>query len=204
MQKGTIFLTIVAIGIAFLVWLLPERPEKKELPPKDLLLAIADETRFYSTDDVAHMIIGQDPSLQLIDVRDTAEYAKFHLPGALNIPLEKILDGKNLDLLGAEEQQHVFYSDGTIRANQAWVLTRRMGYNNTYVMKGGLNRWVETIMVPPVPPSAAPSEAFEQYDFRLAACRYFQGGTATNPVKKQTPVKVVPRRKKKVTASGGC
>ena len=204
MQKGTIFLTLVAIGIAFLVWLLPERPEKTELSPKELLLAIKDETRFLSTDEVATMIIGQDPSLQLIDVRDPDDYTKFHLPGAINIPLEKILDEQNLELIGAEEQQHVFYSNGTIRANQAWVLTRRLGYGNTYIMKGGLNRWVETIMIPPVPPSSAPSEAFDQYDFRLSACRYFQGGKATAPVKKQTPVKVVPRRKKKVTASGGC
>ncbi len=204
MQKGTIFLTTVAIGIAFLVWLLPERPEQKELSPQNLLLAIKDDTRFFSTDEVAGMIVGQDPSLQLIDVRDSLEYVKFHLPNAVHIPLTHILDEQNLDLISENDQKHVFYSNGTIRANQAWVLTRRLGYQNTYVMKGGLNRWVETIMVPPKPPTSAPAEAFEQYDFRVAACRFFQGGTAINPVKKQTPVKVVPRRKKKVTASGGC
>ena len=204
MQKGTIFLTVVALGIGVLVWLLPERPESTEISPERLLQNIVKETRFFSTDRVASMLINQDPSLQLIDVRDTVSYDKFHLPGAINIPLAKLLEEENLDLLSGEEQTHVFYSNGTIRANQAWVLTNRLGYGNAYVMKGGLNRWVETIMVPPEPPSTAPAEAFEQYDFRVAACRYFLGETAA-PVKKQkTPVKVVPRRKKKVTASGGC
>ncbi len=198
-------MTIVAIGIAFLVWLLPERPEKKELSPNELLLAIKDDTRFFSTDEVAAMIIGHDPSLQLIDVRDSAAYSKFHLPDAIHIPLEKILEEQNLDLISGDEQKHVFYSNGTIRANQAWVLTRRLGYLNSYVMQGGLNRWVETIMIPPEPPSTAPSEAFDLYDFRLAACRYFQGGTQTAaPARAEKPLKTVVRRKKKVTPSGGC
>ena len=205
MQKGTVFLTIVAVAIAFLVWLLPERPEKKELSPQALLLAIKDETRFFSTDEIASMIIGQDPSLQLIDIRDSSEYKKFHLPDAICIPLKKILEAHNLDLISGDEQTHVFYSNGTIRANQAWVLTRRLGYMNTYVMKGGLNHWVETIMVPPEPSSSAPSQAFDQYDFGLAACRYFQGGAPqASSDKTKKPPKVIVKRKKKTAPSGGC
>ena len=205
MQKGTIFLTIVAIGVAFLVLLLPERPEKKELSPQNLLLAIKDNTRFLSTDEVAGMIIGQDPSLQLIDVRDSLEYVKFHLPNAIHVPLADILDEQYLDLISGDDQKHVFYSNGTIRANQAWVLTRRLGSQNTYVMKGGLNRWVETIMVPPKPPSSASSEAFAQYDFRVAACRFFQGGIQTAPPEKTNkPLKIIVRKKKKTSPSGGC
>ncbi len=204
MQKGTIFLTVVALGIGVLVWLLPERPESNDIPPHILLHDIGSGTRFYSTDQIASMLIGRDPSLQLIDVRDPEAYDKFHLPGAVNIPLKNILQEDNIDMLSGEEQQHVFYSNGTLRANQAWVLTKRMGIKNTFVMQGGLNHWIETIMNPPYPPSSAPSQAFDLYDFRVAAGSYFRGETAA-PVKKQkAPVKVVPRRKKKVTVSGGC
>ncbi len=204
MQKGTIFLTVVALGIGLLVWLLPERPESSDIPPQKLLQDLGRETRFFSTDEVASLLIDRDPSLHLIDVRDSVSYSKFHLPGAVNIPLAHILDPENLDLISGDEQTHVFYSNGTIRANQAWVLTRRLGYSNTYVMKGGLNRWIETIMNPPLPPSTASSEAFELYDFRVAAGQYFRGGTTTTAKKTKTPLKVVPRRKKKVVASGGC
>jgi rhodanese-related sulfurtransferase len=203
MQKGTIFLTVVALGIGVLLWLLPERPESHDIPPHQLLHDIGAETRFFSTDKVASMLIDRDPSLHLVDVRDAAAYEKFHLPGAINIPLDKILEEENLEILSGDEQTHVFYSNGTIRANQAWVLTRRMGYKNAYVMQGGLNHWIETIMNPPLPPTSAPSDAFDLYDFRVAAGNYFRGETAA-PVKKKAPLKVVPRRKKKVTASGGC
>jgi rhodanese-related sulfurtransferase len=204
MQKGTIFLTVIGLGIGLLVWLLPERPESNEIPPHQLLHDIGAETRFFSTDRVAAMLIDRDPSLHLIDVRDEASYNKFHLPGAVNIPLDKILSEENTDILSGDEQTHVFYSNGTIRANQAWVLTRRMGYMNTYVMQGGLNRWIETIMNPPLPPSSASSDAFDLYDFRVAAGNYFRGETAAPVKKKNTPVKVVPRKKRKVVASGGC
>jgi len=204
MQKGTLFLTVVALGTGLLLWLLPERPESNDIPPHQLLHDIGAETRFFSTDRVASMLIDRDPSLHLVDVRDEASYNKFHLPGAVNIPLEKILSEESLDLIGGEEQTHVFYSNGTIRANQAWVLTRRLGYTHTYVMQGGLNRWIETIMNPPLPPSSASSDAFDLYDFRVAAGSYFRGGTAAPAKKQKMPVKIVPRRKKKVTASGGC
>lgn len=204
MQKGTIFLTVVGLGIGLLVWLLPERPESNDIPPHQLLYDIGAETRFFSTDRVAAMLIDRDPSLHLIDVRDEASYNKFHLPGAVNIPLDKILDEENLDILSGDEQTHVFYSNGTIRANQAWVLTRRLGFTHTYVMKGGLNHWIETIMDPPLPPSSASSDAFDLYDFRVAAGSYFRGETAAPVKKKKAPVKVVPRKKRKVVASGGC
>ena len=44
-------------------------------------------------------------------------------------------------------------------------------------MKGGLNEWVETIMNPQEPPATASSEIQEQYQFRMAASRYFAGGS---------------------------
>ncbi len=197
-------MTIVALGIGVVIWLLPERQESHDLPPHQLLRDIIRETRFFSTDEVAAMLINRDPSLHLVDVRDSTAYRRFHLPGAVNVPLADILKEGSLDLLSGDEQTHVFYSNGTLRANQAWVLTRRLGYKNTYVMRGGLNRWIETIMEPPVPPSSASSEAFDQYDFRVAAGQYFRGEAAAPKKKVKTPPKVIPRRKKKVVASGGC
>ena len=66
----------------------------------------------------------------------------------LNIPLSSLLDDQWKDYLHQDLRYNVFYSNGTVNANQAWMLTRQLGYQNNYVLQGGLNYWVETIMNP--------------------------------------------------------
>lgn len=204
MDKRYFFLTILALVIAVVILILPEKEISNEIGARELLLKIVQDTRFLSTDQVARMIIDKDPSLQLIDVRDTGEYAKFTLPGAINIPLAKILDEESREIIGQEEKTNVFFSNGTIHANQAWVLTTRLGYLKNFVMKGGLNAWIETIMQPPKPEISASQADIDLYEFRRGACQYFMGGTVSEPeIVEVAPVPVV-RKKKKAVISGGC
>ncbi|HFB62002.1 MAG TPA: hypothetical protein ENJ69_03360 [Bacteroidetes bacterium] len=79
-----------------------------------------------------------------------------------------------------------------------------MGYSDIYVMKGGLNRWIETIIQPKEPGEEDPYTAFEQYEFRKGAQLYFTGAKVKNTTVSKK-IKVVVRRKRKVqAASGGC
>lgn len=204
MDRRYIFLTLLALAVAVVILILPDKQITNEVQPKELLLKIVEETRFLTPDQVAEMIINRDPSLQLIDVRTPEEYAKFTLPGALNIPLDQILNAESLEIIGQEEKNNVFFSNGTIHANQAWVLTTRLGYLNNFVMKGGLNAWIETIMQPPKPGNAASQAEIDLYEFRRGACQYFMGGSVSEPeTAVATPAPVV-RKKKKTVISGGC
>ncbi len=52
---------------------------------------------------------------------------------------------------------------------------------NDYVMKGGLNKWIETIIQPPRPKLGASDQELAIYTFRKAASMFFGGGgTAVN------------------------
>jgi rhodanese-related sulfurtransferase len=189
---------LLATGVLFL----PEKPEYKQTKPEDLLYEIIQPTRYVTTDQVAKMIIDKDPSLELVDVRDVNSFEKFSLTNAINIPLDSILSESNQEYFGIPGMKVVFYSDDDIKADEAWVLTRRMGYKDTYVMTGGLNRWIETIINPKMPPDDAPYTAFEQYEFRKGAQMYFTG---VKIEAKTTKAKVtVHRKKKKAAPSGGC
>lgn len=176
-----------------------------KLSPADLLEYVNSGMQYFTPDEVADMIVNKDPSLMLIDVRSETEYEKYHLPGALNIPLSSLLDDEWEDYLHQDLRYNVFYSNGTVNANQAWMLTRQLGYQNNYVLQGGLNYWVETIMNPTAPASTSPNEDIAKYDFRKGAGQALGGGAIMESSSQVAPdlPKIAPRPKKK-KAQGGC
>ena len=204
MNRNYIFLTLLMLALALGTFFLKKEPARQETKPETLLLEIVQPTRYVSTDQVAKMIIQKDPSLEIVDVRTPEEFAKFTLPNALNLPPDSLLTPSGNEQLGIPGMKVVFISDDAIRADQEWVLAKRMGYSDIYVMKGGLNRWIETIIQPKEPGEEDPYTAFEQYEFRKGAQLYFTGAKVKNTTVSKK-IKVVVRRKRKVqAASGGC
>ncbi len=208
---------LLALLLGAALIFLPVKDNSKIQSPEFLLLEINDNTRLISTDELAELIINEDPSLLPVDVRSEAEFNKFTIPGAVNIPLEKLLDEENAFFLEMDGMMKVFFSNDDWYANQAWMIAKRQGLKNVYLMKGGLNQWTETILQPKEPPATAPQEAFDLYNLRKATSLYFIGGSeelkpeeykvAISPkpaaVKKQ--IKVAPKKKKiEVEEEEGC
>lgn len=206
MSKRYTLLTVLLIGSAFGLTLLPEKTASNQMPAKEFLIDIFNPARFFSTHQVAKRIIERDPSIFLVDVRTANEFEEYAIPSAFNIPLENILEEEWTNYLSQDGMDVVLYSNGDIYADQAWVLLAQQKIKNLYIMKGGLNQWFATVIQPVFPLETAPSEAFDQYAFERAASIFFGGtpvGTKTTiaPAKKK---KVVVRKKKKKAAEGGC
>src|SRR5665811_1684088 len=178
MNRNYIFLTILMLILAFGTLFLKKSKELKQIEPQQLLREIIQPTRYITTDQVAKMIIRKDPSLEMIDVRSSDEFAKFALPNSINIPLDSLLNSSSLSYFGIPGTKLVFIANDDIQSDQAWVLTKRLGFNGTYVMTGGLNRWIETIIQPQEPSEDEPSTAFETYESRKGAQLYFTGAKA--------------------------
>ncbi len=177
-----------------------------KLTPVQLLEQVNSGMQYYTPDAVANMIITEDPSFLLIDVRGQDEYEKFHLPGALNIPVSDILAEEWVNYLDQDSRHNIFYSNGTVTANEAWMITIQLGYENNYVLQGGLNYWAETIMNPEAPAITSPNEEIAKYNFRKGAGMTLGGGTdaASQETQSVTSLpKIAPRPKKKRT-QGGC
>ncbi len=209
-KKRYIFMASVFIGLALLLVILPERHASRQLKPEQLLLQINNDNRYVSTDEVAKRIISGYAYMQLIDVRSPEEYKKFHLKGAINIPIDSIFNkdekGNYIfeDVLNQDIKTNVFYSNGTVYANQVWILLKRLNYKNNYVMKGGLNRWIETVIRPKRPPVTATENEMELYNFRKAASMFFGGGTVAAPVEDNAPVPVIKKKASGEEEEGGC
>lgn len=203
MNKNYIILTILMLVLAAGTLFLTMKREPKQIDPQELLQEIIQPTRYVSTDQVAKMIIQGDPSLMLIDVRTAPEYGAYTLPGAINIPLEELLINDNLLYFGIPGKKVIFVSDDDIQSDQMWVLTKRLGYGSTYVMKGGINCWMQTIIDPQRPAETAAATDFETYSFRKGAQMYFTGAGSDDTGSTQVNVQVQ-RRQKSNAASGGC
>ena len=204
MNKRYLFLSVLLVSLGIIMAFLPEKRYTPQIEPEQLLSEINSSTRFISCDDIANKLIEGDPLLLLIDVRTPEEYAQFSLPGSLNIPLDSLLVPELDVYIDQPLIKKVLYSNGSIYANQAWVIYRRKAYKNLYVMEGGLNSWVETILQPVEPKQTASKHEFEQYKFRVAASQYFGGGNQDVVSSSESKKPAVKSKRKKAAAEGGC
>lgn len=194
--------------LGVVIAMVPENTTKPyKLTAEEMLVEVQGAAEMVTADEVAHWLISKDPSLQLIDVRTPDEYQKYHLEGAVNIPLSAILDDEYRDYVDQGVKMNVLYSNGTLGSHQAWMIMRQLGFANNYVMQGGLNYWFDTIMNPEKPATTSPDEEFAKYDFRKAASGVFGGGgapTLTTPAKTKADKPKITRKKKKKAPEGGC
>ena len=86
----------------------------EETKPDKLFLDLIETTRYYSVEKVAELIISQDPSIQLIDVRPEEYYKKFSLNGAINIPIKDFMKPENLVYLDQDVYKTIFCFFGFI------------------------------------------------------------------------------------------
>lgn len=179
-----------------------------KLTAEQILEELKSGTQYLAPDLVAQMVVEKDPTLQLIDVRPQSEFEKYHLPGAINVPLDNILAEDFKDLLDQELMTNVLYANGSTRANEAWMLLRQLGYENNYVLTGGLNYWFEAILNPLAPPSTSADDELAKYDFRKGASQALGGGSivpGASPAKAGASSLPKPKTQgKKKAVKGGC
>ncbi|MDA3892978.1 MAG: rhodanese-like domain-containing protein [Salinivirgaceae bacterium] len=206
--KARVLLAYAIIPMAVLISFVPENTTKPyKLTIEEVIGEITEGAQYFSTDQIAEYIVQKDPSIQLIDVRNSDEYESYHLPGAINIPLADILSEDLEGYLDQDVVTNVFYSNGTVNANQAWLICTQRGFKNNYVLQGGMNYWAETIMNPKKPSQNAPSDEFARYDFRKAMKAALGGGTIeanTEPVESATAMPIIKKKKRRKRAAGGC
>jgi len=114
--------------------------------PQKLLSEVVDENSFFTVDQVARFIVSEDTSVQIIDLRTPEEFRHMNLPGSLNIPYAELVKNDPVSILGNRNVRTIFYSNGDLYSNYALVLARGMNFSNTFVMRGGLNEWFNTVM----------------------------------------------------------
>lgn len=206
-MKTRVIISIIFLGLGLIIAAVPQNTTLPyKLTAKQMLEQSNNRVQYYSPEEVANIIIQKDPEFQLIDVRSPDEFEKFSLPGAINIPLSEILSDENRDYLDQDIKLNILYSNGTVDATKAWMIMSQLGWENNYIMEGGLNYWADVIMNPLPPASANPNEEIARYQFRKAAGQALSGEASVEKTESAVQVAkpAIKRRPQKKRVQGGC
>ncbi len=137
-------LAAVALGLgAFALAASPYPGSQVTLNAKELAMIVASEADHVEAPELAAWIIEGRGDYRLVDLRAQAEFDRYHIPTALNIPMIVVTDAG----LGRQEKI-VLYSEGGIHSAQAWMLLRAQGYKSVYMLTGGLDAWNDQVLFP--------------------------------------------------------
>ncbi len=205
MRKNYILLSVLIIVLALGLVILPKKEVRKVTDFSKLPGAIAERSRFLTVDQVAHRIIENDPTLQLIDLRDAVQFRKFALQGAMNIHPDSLLSLSSTELFNQPGKDKVLYANDDLTSEQIGLIFSRFSSARMYMMKGGLNEWTNTILREQTPSATASSSELDLINFRNAARQYFTGeSNITNvSVAPKTSEKITITRKAPAASSGG-
>jgi rhodanese-related sulfurtransferase len=209
-RREILIMGLLLVGGVIAIFLPDTKAHEHIISKKELLYDLNRSDRYMSTDELAKAIMEGDQSYMLIDIRTPNEYKKYSIEGAVNIPFDSLMTENNKWKFDLDQnpQTPVLYSNGSSKADQAWLKLHSFDYKNVKVLKGGLNEWYMTILNPQKPADdELTGQLEEQYLFRKGAQVYFTGA---NPVgnggsakpKKASSKPIVKRKKKEV--SGGC
>lgn len=147
----------------------PVRGHRVTIDTQELAALVGSQADHLLPAELADRIIRGASDYRLIDLRDEPDFATYHIPGAENAPIARLLDAGLL-----RNETIVLYSDGGIHAAQAWMLMRAQGYTGVTTLFGGLDGWKEEVVFP-VAPANPTREQAAQFDRALQVARFFGG-----------------------------
>ncbi|MCB9059326.1 MAG: rhodanese-like domain-containing protein [Calditrichae bacterium] len=178
----------------------------KPFSEEELVHQLNNKSNYVQADQLAHMIIDKEPGFQVIDIRPKEDYQKYHIPGSVNIPLDELFNNKGNELI-IPSYMKILVSNGNTKAGQAWLLMRSKGYNETYVLHGGMNYWVGVFTNPEKPADIAADDEFFTYQFRKSAGPVMMGTESivqNTEVETSVPKAVIRKRPARKKGDEGC
>lgn len=196
------------LGLALLILFLPESPKAKwyQTDAQTLLKEAAEGKQYIDAEEVTYKIINPaDMDLLLVDVRSEDDFARFSLPGAINIPLEKITDRSSKNIMKDSKRKVVFYSFASTAADQAWLLARRESMQNIFVLKDGLNGLFSKVFYEETDTTSRMEMVQFEKRFRDEARQAFlTGGASEQSSSKPAPVRTLVDVQPPAAGKGGC
>lgn len=197
--------TIIS-GLGILMILLPSQPRSNwnETSAQKMLSKVVNGHHLVYADEVAYSLVnGKDRPVLLVDVRSPQEFAQFSLPGAVNIPVDQILENQSETILSDKNYKVILYSNSATLSSEAWLIATRAGIEDLYVLDGGLNGLIQTVFIDkPADPANNMNLAY-QNRFREKARQYFLSGQSAASPKTQS-VPVIQTVGETVKPKGGC
>jgi rhodanese-related sulfurtransferase len=148
----------------------------------------------------------KDNKYFIVDVRNPVDYQTSHIDRAKNIPIQEILNHKNLEnftALAKDGLTIILYGKDQLEANGAWMILKQTGYSNVRILEGGFDHDAS------MNPGASGSDNMTGSRAEDPCCDFREilksfGTKAPSPASgAPEPVKIIKKEKKSAT-EGGC
>lgn len=138
LPKEKVIIYSSAVGVAFLVlFIIAISPDSKtrlesrinrELQQKDVTSVMI------SPDKLANEIVNNYYKINIVDVRSPEAFKAYHLPFAINIPLEKMSAREWKTILKQKHKANYFYADNQQDAKKAYLFAVNLGNADNYIL----------------------------------------------------------------------
>lgn len=172
--------------------------------PTAIAAAIQQKSDHVDALDLAKRIIEGKKDFVVVDLRPAWQFDDYHIPGAVNVPIEQILTSDKL----SKDKEVVLYSSGGTHAAQVWVLLTQQGYRAKTILDG-LQGWWRDVITPASLSATDESAGEREYKALKSIREYFQGSapsgkpTVTTTPAQTTPVTPPPATTKPPKSKGG-
>ena len=160
---------LLALGFVSVFLGSPYGGDKATIDAKEMAMVAGSDLDQLEATDLADRIVQGNIDFMLIDLRGADEYASYHIPTSVNAELSAI----DFSLFPRNETIVLYGKDG-VQSAQAWFLFKAKGYPSVYMLKDGLESWMNQVLYPskPANPDADALEAFAK---QVEVAKFFGG-----------------------------
>lgn len=151
-----------------------------------------------SADKLANEIVNNFYALNIIDVRSPEEYEEWHLPMAINIPFDELLQRHNIPIFNQKIRTNILYADSDTLVRMACLKARYAGNSENMILRESAQEFREMFFDVEEPPPGSDKNRQILYNFRVDAARKM------TEMQEAMKKRMAPVERKVVTIRGGC
>jgi len=173
LPKNKVIIYSSSVGFAFLVLIfiaiMPDRKSRMEATiNKDLIHRDLSSVQV-PADKLANEIVNNYYRINIIDVRTPEAFKAYHLPFAINIPIDKMNDRQWKNILDQKHKVNYFYADDQQIAKKGFLMAGYMGKAENYLLQESTFKFQKMFEEQEAPGPNAGKKEIDIYNFRKKA-----------------------------------
>lgn len=162
-------IALVVVIISFSAFLMPERQSEIINKSGDQIIINSFQPEFMTADELAFRLIDADKNLRIIDLRSPEAYKEMNFPNSINMTNKELFGKDAATVFSKKNAVYVLIADNEELEKQSAYITSEIGYENVYILSGGLNGFKENIINFKMPENKGSRNEADVYRFREKA-----------------------------------
>ncbi|HPE86977.1 MAG: rhodanese-like domain-containing protein [Bacteroidia bacterium] len=150
---------------------------------------------YFSLRELYQALNAPESPVMFIDLRHADRFEIHHIPGAVNMPVEKILCHKCIRQIRHANKPIVLVAETERAAVQGWIILRNAGFNDLNILAGGYDFARQNVIKSYKPKFNSYAEEKAKFDYP----KYFSNTETSAPVPKP-----IMKTIQTTPAAGGC